>query len=176
MPKAAKLNISSQKPDTSMEKPNLEFTSGYETPISMDGPRSRIFNVPKMASTVNDMAPNGVYRHTSVCDAVSQEYGHGLGMVYDEGSLFDRGSYRDTSMESTRSASIVRSLQKLQRYDGEDNWKSFFIQFQTYARLSGWTEGEKLTNLKKLSLFERKGFGLLCLSARYCARLFPKDD
>ena len=149
MPKAAtKPNIRSHKPDISMEKPNLEFTPGYETPTSMNGPRSNIFNVPKMASTVNDMAPNGVYRHTPVYDAVSQEHGHGLGMAYDnEGSYVDRRSYRDTSMGSVRSASIVKSLPALQRYDGEDNWKSFFVQFQTYARLSGWTEEEKLTNL-----------------------------
>ena len=46
-----------------------------------------------------------------------------------------------------RQGGEYQSLPKLQYYDGTGRWKSFYLQFQTHARLKRWSEETKLNQL-----------------------------
>ena len=108
----------------------------------------------KMADNVSAMAPGGVYCPPATCSTPGVQNQRRERNYHTGGRGADRyGNDADATIggasgySSGRSASIARSLPKLQKFDGTDNWRSFYVQFRTYERLSGWTTDERLTNL-----------------------------
>lgn len=134
----------------SLKFPELDLTPGSGTPVSEgDGPLNS--SVLEMADNVSTMAPHGIYRQQPAT-VMHPMRDMGPAGVYTPGRgvLGGFGSRNDTFggiSGSSRTSDLTRSLPKIQKYDGTENWKAFFSQFKIYSRLHGWTEEDKLAHL-----------------------------